>query len=83
MLSLPVVATADVAEAGVAEGADLMGALAVGSADVAVSVPGVALVPAGVGVAATSPLLTPERGASQTQAEMAASERTPRRVKRT
>jgi hypothetical protein len=55
----------------------------VGSVAGAVSVDGAALAPAGVGVAATSPPLTPERGASLTQAVRAASERTPRRVERT
>jgi hypothetical protein len=42
-----------------------------------------AAAPAGVGVVATSPALTPERGASVTQAERTASERTPTREERT
>jgi len=39
--------------------------------------------PAGTGVVATSPALTPERGASPTQAVRIAKERTPAREERT
>jgi hypothetical protein len=87
MLSLPAVAVTAAPAAGAA--ADVSGAAAeladvdVGSVAGAVAVDGAALAPAGDGVAATSPPLTPERGASLTQAVRAASERTPRRVERT
>ena len=76
MLSLPAVVETAASVAGAAELA------VVGSPDTVESVAG-ALVPAGVGVVATSPPLTPERGASATQATKAASGRTPRRVERT
>ena len=51
--------------------------------DVAGVAESVVVAPAGTGVAATSPALTPERGASATQAVRMASERTPTRGERT
>jgi hypothetical protein len=85
MLSLPAVAATPgagaSADVGVAEG--VVGGVAFVSADGALSGDGAALAPSGVGVVATSPALTPERGASLTQAVTMARERTPRRVERT
>jgi hypothetical protein len=78
MLSLAVVVVATTVSV-----AGVPGLAAVGSVDGELSAAGEPVVPAGVGVAATSPPLTPERGESVTQAERTASETTPRRVERT
>jgi hypothetical protein len=81
MLSLLAVAVAAALEAGVAADAEAVGSDAE-PADASLAVE-LAAAPAGVGVVATSPALTPERGASLTQAERTASERTPTREERT